>query len=425
MIKIIDLSKYSFIREKINIILNFTIILYAFVIPFQYYITKQVVEILIILWVLSFNYLAVINLLRVNRIFQTIIALSVLIFLSYFWSGDYPNTVYGDIKVFFKSYGYFFLFPIIIITSSLKAKYISFVIYSFLASMFVNEIISYGIFFEFWTTPSGTPFNPVPFQISHITYSVFVAFSILLSFYKIKQIKNKLLKLIFIFFFITMSINLFMSAGRTGQIALLLTLFVLILIYFRQDLKKIFFLFFSTITIFIFAYFSVNTFNVRINTAIKDISMLINSEKIQTSSLGDRLMAFNATMYIIEPKNLLFGVGMGDKEEYVKKRLQEEDYPHKLDNFLEYGRLHNMYLEMLISNGIIGLLLLLFLFYSVLKVNILDNHLKYISYVTGLVFMFVALPGDIFFFYEMMLLFGLFLSLIIVQYNFEQETLKK
>lgn len=353
-----------------------------------------------------------------------------MILLSYLWSKNYPNTVYGDFNFFFKAFGYFYLFPIIIIVSSLKAKYIVFVVSSFLLSMFVNEIISYGIFFDLWSTgiPKSNSFNPVPFQLSgiHISYSVFIAFTILLSLYKFKHISNKYIKLVFLIFLITMSMNLFISIGRTGQFSLLLTLIILIFIYYYKNIKKVVFLIISLFSLFIFAYYNINTFNIRINQGIDDIKNVIYNHDIKHSSVGDRLLAYHAIIYIFEPKNILFGVGIGDKEEYVKKRLHENKYPYKqIKSFWEYGRLHNMYLEILISNGIIGLFLLLFLFYSLFKIKIKNTFIKYISYITSLVFLFVAFSCDIFFFYELMLLFGLFISIVIVQYNHEQKIYNK
>ncbi|XOB61356.1 O-antigen ligase family protein [Campylobacterota bacterium DY0563] len=417
------------IREKINFLLNYLIVFYAFIIPFEYTITKELVKVMFLLWILTFDYerlKLIIKVLKENRVFQSVFLLSSFILLSYLWSDSYPNTVYGDTNFFFKSFIYFYILPIIIIVSSLNTKYIPIIIYSFLISMFINEIISYGIFFEFWSTgiPKSSHFSPVPFQLSgsHITYSVYIAFAILLSIYKLKQIKNRYIYGIFIFFLITMSINLFISIGRTGQFALFLTLCSLLLIYYKHNIKKIILFVCSLLFIFIVAYYNINTFNIRINAGIKDVKNIIYNKEIKNSSVGNRLLSWNAYSYINETKYLLYGVGMGNKEEYVKKRLLETNYPHKnIIDFWKFGRLHNMYLEILVSNGIIGLFLLVMLFYSIFKADIKNKHIKYISYITSLVFTFVAIACDLFFFYEMMLLFGLFLSVVISQSNYEKK----
>ncbi len=81
--------------------------------------------------------------------------------------------------------------------------------------------------------------------------------------------------------------------------------------------------------------------------------------------------------------------------------------------------LYSTYIEILISNGLIGLFLMVF--YSLLLNRIKDLHIKYISYAIGLLIFFIALSGDIFFFYGIMLLFGWFVSVVILQINFDQQ----
>jgi len=416
-------AKITLIRGKLNLLLNYLIIAYAFVIPFQYYITKQFVEILFVLWIFTVNYKDVLSAIKINRVFQLVLALSALIFLSYLWSGSYPNTVYGDFNIFSKTYSIYFLIPIIIIVTVLKAKYIPWLINSFLFSMFINTIVSYGIFFELWSTVGflSSPSNPIPFQISHITYSVFVAFTILLTIYKLISENNKYIKFLYLIFFIVLTINLFMSSGRTGQLSLILSLLTIMIVYNRMDLKKILISLFLIIGVLFFAYKNINTFNARINYSVEDINTLLFSKNKKDSSIGDRVLAFHAFSYIVEPKYLLFGVGMGEKENYIMTRLEETKYPYKIKNFFNYGRLHNMFLEIIISNGIVGLFLLLMLFYYIFSMFLNDKQVKFIAYSISSIFFFVAIPGDIFFFYEFMLLFGLFLSIVVVQYNFEQN----
>ena len=409
------------IREKLQILLNYMIILYAAVIPFQYYYSKKLVSIMFILWILTVDYKVIKNYLLNNRLFQLIIIFTIVIFSSYLWSNHYPGLYYGDINIFFTSYKSYFLLPIIIIITSLKQKYIKYIIISFMLSMYINELISYGIYFSFWTTPHGTPYDPVPFQISHITYSVFIAFTILLSIYKIFVENNNIKKTIYSIFFITMTISLFMSAGRTGQMALLLTLFTLIIMYFKNNLKQIILLFLSILLIFFVAYKNINTFNIRINHMINNIETVFIDGKNDTS-FGTRLLAIHAIPYLINKDNFLYGVGIGNREEYVKNIIKN-DYPYKIHNFLEYGRLHNMYIEILVSNGIIGLFLLLSIFYMLIFNKIKDKHISYLSKSIGLLIFYAGIPGDIFFFYEMMLLFSLFISIYIVQYNYERRHL--
>ena len=76
----ISLSQKRFvnIRDKINLLLNYLIIAYAFIIPFEYTITKEIVKVMIVLWILSFDYKRfeyIKKIIKNNKVFQLIVSL--------------------------------------------------------------------------------------------------------------------------------------------------------------------------------------------------------------------------------------------------------------------------------------------------------------------------------------------------------------
>ncbi len=304
------------------------------------------------------------------------------------------------------------------ILTKLRKEFIPLVISSFIFAMFINEIISYGIFFELWTTSRGSVYNPVPFHKNHITYSAFLGFTVLLSIYRFSHIKNNYIKVFYLLFITTMSINLFMSAGRTGQFSLLITSVILSLIYFKKSIKLIIFSFSILVIAYFLAFTNMATFNTRVNQAKQSIENIIDNKNFDTS-LGTRIMAFDTIPYLINANNILFGVGMGDKPSYVSTTLKK-DYPHRLNNFDIHGFLHNSHLEMLVSNGLAGLFLYFSIFYFLFTTAIKDTFIRYISYTLSIYILCFGMVSDIFFFRAIMSLFGLFLAIVILQNQSEE-----
>jgi len=404
------------LREKINNIFSYIIILYAFVMPIDVSKSYLITKVMFVLWILSFDYKETYFTLRTNRLLQAILLLSALIAISYLWSSipideSTSHQYYAKANHYMYNYLRYYLVPLLIIVTKLKKEMIPIVIGSFLFSMFINEVISYGISFKFWKTPHGTPSDPIPFHINHITYSTFIGFAILLSIYKFAHIKNYFLKSFYLIFLITMSINLFMSAGRTGQVALFLTLIILGILHINNN-KKLLYSFIILIIVSASAYFNINTFHNRVNQAYNDVSKIIHNKNPDTS-LGTRIMAFKTIPYLVNEDNILFGVGIGDKASYISTTLKK-DFPYRLHNFDNHGYLHNYYLKMLVSNGIIGLTLYLLIYYYLFKLKTQTPFIIYISHSLGIYIFFYGLNADLFFFQEVMSLFALFLGIIIV-----------
>ena len=85
------------------------------------------------------------------------------------------------------------LLPLIVIASSIKKEFIPKILGAYLLGMFISEILSYGIFFELWTTRHGDPSDPTPFM-NHLDYSTFLTFTSLLLFNRFFNYMNTLFK---------------------------------------------------------------------------------------------------------------------------------------------------------------------------------------------------------------------------------------
>ena len=66
--------------------------------------------------------------------------------------------------------------------------------------MFINELISYGIYFELIKEKflgfsiNGNKSNPVPFLTSHIEYTQFLSLTAIMSLFAIFKLNNKFIR---------------------------------------------------------------------------------------------------------------------------------------------------------------------------------------------------------------------------------------
>ena len=286
--------KYEKFRNLLQIVLFFLILLFCFFVSFNPSIGKTLINNMFYVWLLTLNFKNIFYYLKSNKIFLLIVVFFVWISFSTFIT---PTTNYYNYDNFVK----YFLLPILIISTSIKTEYIRYLIISFIGGMFINELISYGIYFELIKEKflgfsiNGNKSNPVPFLTSHIEYTQFLSLTAIMSLFAIFKLNNKFIRLILIVFLITMVTNLFLTTGRTGQFTLLMTSIFLIIIYFKNNIKYIFYSFLTLSIVFILGFNFSSNVNTRLKQGFNDIEKVIK-EKDYNTSWGIRL-----TSYIIIP----------------------------------------------------------------------------------------------------------------------------
>ena len=156
-------------KIDINTYINYLIVAYAFSFP----ISKAAVSILevliLLLWIYQGNWKYKFNLLKSNVFIGIVGAFILYSIISVLWASD-PLFAINYIG----KYHHMLMIPVIY--TSLEKKYIRHIFSAFLLSVFVSEIISYGIIFDLFTYKNATAQFPTPFT-HHITYSIFLAFT--------------------------------------------------------------------------------------------------------------------------------------------------------------------------------------------------------------------------------------------------------
>ena len=351
-------------KQKFEIIdynkfINYFIVLYSFCLPISKAGTTFSAICLILLWFIESNFKVKISLIKSNKFMIVLGTFLLLSFLSIFWSSDTSFAV-----DYIRKYWHFLIIPIIY--TSLNKSYINHVFSAFLLGMFISEIVSYGIFFEFWTKDGVPPHDPSPFM-DHTNYSIYLAFTVFILMHRIifePLIKWKIMYGVFMLF--SMS-NMLVNGGRTGQVAFFVTLFIVAFLNIKNKLIAIFGSIIFVFIVFTSAYNLSPVFHDRINYAFHDIEKMIK-DKDFTNSFSIRV-----SLWIIGTEqfldNFLIGTGIGDEAVDIQKYVKKYNfiyYDNFQDNYIDY---HNAYVQYSVQLGIFGLILFILLFLNLLKLK--------------------------------------------------------
>jgi len=385
----------------------YSVLLFAFILPLSRAGISLFVILLPIVWLVEGDFKRKLLQIKSSKLLLCIIAYLLFSSISTFWSSDITQTLHV-----LRLNSYWLL--LFVIATSIKKENVTNIISAFLAGMFISEIIAYGVFFELWTFKHATVTNPSPFMF-WIDYSVFMAFtSILLLNRIISKNYNLKQKLLFSLFFLSVTGNLFLAIGRTGQVAFIFTIFIMMILHFKFSIKSFIFSVILLSTIFTSAYNLSDSFQMRSASAIQDIKQI--KEMNLNGSWGIRV-AYWITTFDIAKNHPIIGVGIGDYKSATADILKKNNYTYlteKTKLFMSDHDPHNQYLLVLLQMGIIGLSLFLYMIYQMLKLSIKEKEIKELSILFVSLF-FVSCFAEALFFKQFTIsLFILFSGIFIV-----------
>ena len=336
---------------------QYLLIALAFIFPLTVAGGNLVIGIIVLIWLLSGNYHAKFNQIINNKLAVLSILFFSLHVLGLLWTDDFK----WGLTIVKKMSDFLFLLPILLTIT--KKEYIKYYISAFILAMTLTEVLSYLVWFEIiGPLHKATVGNPTP-TMSHISYNPYLTFGIYLISHEL--LRNKSLsavsKYFYAFFALTMSINMFITGGRAGQVMFFAMITILIFQYYNpKRIKAAVLTIIIVPSIFMSAYSLSPQFNNRVNDAIDNISSY-NDEGKRDTSVGQRI-TYTLNSFKIIQQNLLFGVGTGDfPDEYKKVHM---------NNTPDVGLTvnpHNMYILTTVQLGVLGLASMLLIFYHQLK----------------------------------------------------------
>ena len=378
------------LKEKINFekTIYYSVLIFALTLPLSRALISFFVIFLPLLWIIEGDFQRKYEQIKSSKLLLAILFFLFFSILSIIWT---ENLIVGIKSLRLEMY----LLTLFVIATSIKKEQIHSIITAFLLGMFVSEVIAYGVFFEFWTFKNATVQNPSPFMF-HIDYSVFMAFTSLLllnrifaNHYELKE------KFIYLFFFLTVTGNLFLAIGRTGQVAFIVGVFVMSIIHFRITIKSILISTLLLFSIFTAAYNVSDSFKMRAHSGLSDIQKI--SDMNLNSSWGIRV-AYYITTFDIFKNNPIIGVGFGDFKDQTALILETQEYPYLNNNSKEFMKKihpHNQYLLILLQMGVIGLIIFIYMMYQVFRLKITNPEVKELSIIFGTVYFVSCIPDPL------------------------------
>ena len=395
-----------------NNYINYFIILYSFCLPISRAGVSLSIVLIFLFWILEADFKRKFYEIKINYFIMAIFIFIIYSLIAVLWSSD---------KIFaleyVKKYYHFLIIPIIF--TSLKKEYIDKVFSAFLLGMLISEITSYGIFFELWTKEGVSPNDPSPFM-DHTNYSTYLAFTVFILMHKIIHTDDLKWKLAYSIFFLFSTSNLFLNGGRTGQFSFLITLCVIGFLNFKNKLKAVVLFISLGTTIFVSAYNLSPVFKDRFDYFLHDVEVMIN-EKDFSNSFSLRVALWISGLEASK-HNLIFGSGIGDERENANYILQKfnisnDNFKQETENSIDF---HNMYVQYIVQLGIVGLIVILLIFYLFFKLDIRDKVYRNLLIIFLILYFCHSMLGNSFHINQSMVLFALFSSIFITISKYEK-----
>ncbi len=405
-------------KNNINLYINYLLVAYAFCIPVSKAGTNIAEVLILLLWVYQGNWKYKLEQYKSNPFILTFGAFIAFSFISLFWASSFSFGL-----EYIAKYRHFLIIPVMY--TSLDKKFVPHIISAFLMAILVSEIMSYGIFFELWKYNGVSPHDPTPFM-SHMTYSTILAFTSTILLTKIFLAKKEELKFKILYgvFFISVIANLFINGGRTGQIIFIILIFVLKLIHVKHKAKAIALSISTLFIIFSLAYNFSPNFHNRANTLYNEVNKMIyqNDYSSNDSSLGARVSLWMVG-YETFKDNFLFGTGIGNDMNDVKKHAEELGFKPKYLGLFDDN--HNMFITNAVQLGIVGLILIILLFYYLFKLKFKEDEYRSINIMFVIAFVMFSFTHNTFHTMHPMTFFALFAGLLNAISNIEHTKLRK
>jgi len=341
---------------------NYLFVALLFSATINAFTTYTVAFFILLLWIFGKNHKQKLYILSHDKLALSFLAIFFLHLLGLLWSED----LHYGIKILLKQKTY--LFGAILI-SFIDKRYAKYAIYSLFIAIFISEI--YSIYLYFISTPDVNGLLPSasPFM-HHMHYSLILAFAFgylvyVTDFRELKKPRNIAL----ILFAILTLITLFINKGRIGQISVVFVVLILFKYKFHFGFFKSLI---GVVTIFAIilslAYHFSYQFQSRVAEAIYEYDKVIGHQK--RDAISCRFEMWNYAK-ILGDSSPIIGIGTGDSIVDMQKLLTKDGlkklyFDCGLGMKYQFNP-HNNFMLYYMQFGLLGLLVILSVIYSWLR----------------------------------------------------------
>lgn len=400
-------------KQKVSNAINYLAVLYAFCLPLSRAGIVFTSLVLILLWIIEGDFKKKAVTLATNYFVAAAILLTGYMLISLLWSdGSMDEGLYP-----FKRLWYYIV--LFVFVTSLKKEFIPHMLTAFISAMFMSELLSFGMFYEFWTMKHGTPSDPTPFM-NHLEYSYYLcATSALLMIKFLLEKNNHWAKILYGFLILSTTINLFIINGRAGQVAFLLVVLALVIFNMKNKVKGIFIASVLLLSITFSATTFSPSFNDRIIKGVSELKAFIY-DGTYSGSWGARLEFWDVGLTAIQQEPFL-GIGIGDIASNLKEGKKSSDTIWDVKT----GGYHSDFLETIVAGGLVGAILFISIFIFLWKAKVRDPLVNNMRIIVTVLFVFGLIADNFLRAQFTIVLFTLFVGIVFAQQRHEKtETIQ-
>ncbi|MDG1348591.1 MAG: O-antigen ligase family protein [Flavobacteriales bacterium] len=393
-------------NKAINQIQQVLFILLGVFIPTSIAITNFILALLALCWIFEGNFKSKFEHIKSSKWVISVFALIGLYGLGLLWGGNHLNAEWQ-----FQRLALLLIFPVLL-SMELKQKTIKRAVIAFLGTAFISALAAILINNKI-ILPLGNylSFIEVSWRNSaFITYNyhnVILALATTLSFYILVERKSKYPYLLLLFIAIY-TLSIFTERGRAGQVIFNLSAVFYILYYNRKHLLRLVAL---MLLLFSFQYIIYKSTKVYKNRFDVMSNIIQNNGDVGEGKLEDiRYVFVKESLSRVLEKPLL-GYGTGSFGTIFKAEVKSGHY------FDKHTTPHNQYLYVWFELGVLGLILLLSIFYHQIK-ELFKKQDGIHRILLPLSFMFLMLVDSYFFIFTLTICY-IFLYTIYIKYQEE------
>jgi len=382
-------------KNLISNIRNLVLLLLGFTFPLSVSLSNILVVLLAVIILVEGNFSEKIQKINSSKWMKSILIFLAMYIIYWIIFGSFTDTFW-----MVKRISLILLLPIFY-SSSFSEKTIQKSVFAFLISMFLSSVIAIAENYEIINlNPNWT----ISAFLKYTDHNVFLAFSLIISFYSLFAIKleNKYRDII-LFFIPVYLFSLFTEGGKSGQLVFLFSVILFLIFLFKKKWKL---LLLSLMSVFVFSSIVYNTSDIVKNRFNYEAKNILQNRK------SDRNILLKETIILIK-KNPIFGYGTGSFTDVFVS--VNEETQKAVSN--QHKTPHNNYLYVWFELGILGLIVFLSIFYFQIKelIKKADGIFLILFPIMFLIIMFT----DSYLFSQNTLVLYLFLSVITINYQYK------
>lgn len=353
--------------QKLNAAAGYCLILLGFFFPVSHLAASITSISLMVFLLISSQRTNVLNTFQHHYLaFVFILFYGLILFSTIYTTTDSHNAI-NDLLKYFR----FALVPFMI-TLFAQENWRGKAIKAFLLAMTITSLLAYAKYFGL--LHFGNEYTDDIFM-NRIQTGFLTAFAAFISAHRIIQNEKTLNKNYFLLFLLFTSNMIFTNTGKTGLLVYcsLATLFIFQKV--NQKKHRLYFLGTGIIALAILIFSSHQLRTIIIVNPLQDISNFYQGNPgVTSTSVGTRITMARYAL-TIAAKHPILGTGVGSHHtEYTKYNLM------KFADGLEWGNPHNQYLLIFFEFGVVGLFMMLYLFYTHYRLSLqLSAETKYFA----------------------------------------------